>query len=95
MQIFATYAFKHYFAAIGVRDLFRLKNITSIQFAMLPVLYVIAYLPKNLEETLALGDFLGNMSIFLFGLLPLLLLIISFVRKKGGKQASSEALKAS
>ncbi|ETT43871.1 GerAB/ArcD/ProY family transporter [Paenibacillus xylanexedens] len=95
MQIFATYAFKHYFAAIGIRDLFRLKNITSIQFAMLPVLYVIAYLPKNLEETLALGDFLGNMSIFLFGLLPLLLLIISFVRKKGGKQASSEALKAS
>ena len=62
---------------------------------MLPVLYVIAYLPKNLEETLALGDFLGNMSIFLFGLLPLLLLIISFVRKKGGKQATSEALKAS
>jgi len=52
-------------------------------------------LPKNLEETLALGDFLGNMSIFLFGLLPLLLLIISFVRKKGGKQASSEALKTS
>ena len=42
MQIFATYAFKHYFAAIGIRDLFRLKNITSIQFAMLPVLYVIA-----------------------------------------------------
>lgn len=82
MQIFATYAFKHYFASIGIRDLFRLKNITGIQFAMLPVLYVIAYLPKNLEETLALGDFLGNMSIFLFGLLPLLLLIISFIRKK-------------
>uniref|UniRef100_UPI0026D75F0D hypothetical protein n=1 Tax=Paenibacillus sp. FSL R5-0766 TaxID=2921658 RepID=UPI0026D75F0D len=47
MQIFATYAFKHYFAAIGIRDLFCLKNITSIQFAMLLVLYVIAYLPKN------------------------------------------------
>ncbi len=60
---------------------------------MLLILYLIAYLPKNLEETLALGDFLGNMSIFLFGLLPLLLLIISFINKKGGKQASSEALK--
>ncbi|MEK4365925.1 GerAB/ArcD/ProY family transporter [Paenibacillus sp. FSL M8-0212] len=94
MQIFATYAFKHYFASIGIRDLFRLKKITGIQFAMLPVLYLIAYLPKNLEETLALGDFLGNMSIFLFGLLPLLLLILSFVRKKGGKQATSGALKA-
>ncbi|MGN7413000.1 GerAB/ArcD/ProY family transporter [Paenibacillus sp. SAF-068] len=92
MQIFATYAFKHYFASIGIRDLFRLKKITGIQFAMLPVLYLIAYLPKNLEETLALGDFLGNMSIFLFGVLPLLLLILSFVRKKGGKQAASGAL---
>lgn len=63
---------------------------------MLPVLYLIAYLPKNLEETLALGDFLGNMSIFLFGLLPLLLLLIlSFVRKKGGKQATSGNLEVS
>lgn len=61
---------------------------------MLPVLYLIAYLPKNLEETLALGDFLGNMSIFLFGLLPLLL-ILSFVRKKGGKQATSGNLEVS
>ncbi|PQP81524.1 spore gernimation protein [Paenibacillus sp. PCH8] len=92
MQIFATYAFKHYFASVGIRDLFRLKNVTGIQFAMLPVLYVIAYLPKNLEETLALGDFLGNISIFLFGLLPLLLLLISFVRKKGGKQDTDGTL---
>ncbi len=90
MQIFATYAFKHYFAAVGIRDLFRLKNITGLEYALLPVLYIIAYLPKNLEETFALGDFLGNMTLFLFGLMPLLLLIISIIRKKGGKQSSNE-----
>ncbi|WP_338539751.1 GerAB/ArcD/ProY family transporter [Paenibacillus tundrae] len=90
MQIFATYAFKHYFAAVGIRDLFSLRKITGIEYALLPVLYLIAYLPKNLEETLALGDFLGNISVFLFGLLPLLLLIISMIRKKGGKHASNE-----
>ncbi|MCG7378692.1 spore germination protein [Paenibacillus sp. ACRSA] len=90
LQIFATYAFKHYFAAVGIRDLFSLRKITGIEYALLPVLYIIAYLPKNLEETLALGDFLGNISIFLFGLLPLLLLIISMIRKKGGKHTSNE-----
>lgn len=80
-QIFATYVFKHYFASIGLRELFRLKNVQVIQYALLPVLYVLSYLPRNLDETLSLGDKLGDISIFLFGLMPLMLLILSFARK--------------
>jgi len=80
-QIFATYVFKHYFASIGLRELFRLKNVQVIQYVLLPVLYVLSYLPRNLDETLSLGDKLGDISIFLFGLMPLMLLILSFARK--------------
>lgn len=80
-QIFATYVFKHYFASIGLRELFRRKSMQVIQYVLLPVLYVLSYLPRNLDETLSLGDKLGDISIFLFGLLPLMLLILSFARK--------------
>lgn len=88
-QIFATYVFKHYFASIGLRELFRLKNVQVIQYVLLPVLYVLSYLPRNLDETLSLGDKLGDISIFLFGLLPLMLLILSFARKGPAKYRNS------
>lgn len=80
-QIFATYVFKHYFASIGLRELFQLKSMQVIQYVLLPILYVLSYMPRNLDETLSLGDRLGDISIFLFGLLPLMLLILSFARK--------------
>ncbi|MGF7050525.1 ethanolamine transporter EutH [Paenibacillus sp. DS2015] len=39
--------------------------------------------PKNINEVFEFGDFIGNISIYLFGLLPVLLLLISKVFKKG------------
>jgi spore germination protein len=41
-------------------------------------------IPKNINDLFKQGDFVGNIAMFLFGLLPLLLLIIS--RIKGGKK---------
>ncbi|MNP76387.1 Spore germination protein YndE [compost metagenome] len=56
-------------------------------YALLPLIYLTALMPKTVEETFALGDMLGNSSVLLFATLPLLLLIISLIRKKGGKHA--------
>lgn len=56
-------------------------------YLLLPVIYIAALMPKNLDETFALGDKLGDISIALFAILPLLLLLLSMIRKKGGKQA--------
>ncbi|PRS32264.1 spore gernimation protein [Bacillus sp. RJGP41] len=82
MQIFATFTITYFAAALGLAQLSK-KSIHPFMFGLLPVLYIIAMVPKNMNDLFKLGDFVGNVALFLFGFLPLLLLIIS--RIKGGK----------
>lgn len=82
MQIFSTFTITHYAASLGWSQLFK-KNVKPFLFAMLPVIFLIAMVPKNVTETFKLGSALGQASIYLFGVVPLLLLLISIVRKKG------------
>ncbi|MFD3260556.1 GerAB/ArcD/ProY family transporter [Paenibacillus lentus] len=83
MQIFSTFTITHYAASLGWSQLFN-KNIKIFLFAMLPVIFLIAMLPKNVTEIFKLGDIVGTASIYIFGGVPLLLLLISIIRKKGG-----------
>ncbi|WP_433747506.1 spore germination protein [Paenibacillus amylolyticus] len=87
MQIFSTTAITHYCASVGIRDLFRTPKIKGIMYGLLPFIYLTAMMPKTVEDTFALGDMLGNASVFLFAILPLVLLLMSLIRKKGGKHA--------
>ena len=82
MQIFATFTITYFAAALGLAQLTK-KSIHPFMFGLLPILYIIAMIPKNMNDLFKQGDFVGNVALFLFGLLPLLLLIIS--RIKGGK----------
>ncbi|WP_148359144.1 spore germination protein [Peribacillus simplex] len=82
MQIFSTFTITYYAAALGLAQLSK-KSIHPFMFGLLPILYIIAMIPKNINDIFKLGDFIGNVALFLFGLLPILLLIIS--RVKGGK----------
>ncbi|MGG4198409.1 spore germination protein [Peribacillus frigoritolerans] len=82
MQIFATFTITYFAAALGLAQLTK-KSIHPFMFGLLPILYIIAMVPKNMNDLFKQGDFVGNIALFLFGLLPLLLLIIS--RIKGGK----------
>jgi spore germination protein len=82
MQIFATFTITYFAAALGLAQLTK-KSIHPFMFGLLPILYIIAMIPKNMNDLFKQGDFVGNIAMFLFGLLPLLLLIIS--RIKGGK----------
>lgn len=81
MQIFATYTICYYAAALGLAQLFN-KNIHSVLYALLPVIYIVAEIPKNTNDLFKFGDMIGNVAIILFGILPLLLLIISRWRKR-------------
>lgn len=56
-------------------------------YGLLPFIYLTAMMPKTVDDTFKLGDMLGNVSVFLFGILPLVLLLLSLIRKKGGKHA--------
>ncbi|MCG7382074.1 GerAB/ArcD/ProY family transporter [Paenibacillus sp. ACRRY] len=88
MQIFSTFGLKHYCASRGIVDLFRLpKKFIAIVFLLIPVVYLIAMIPHDVNGILALGDLLGDSFILLFGAIPLVLLLLTFIRKKGEGQA--------
>ncbi|MDK8193522.1 spore germination protein [Paenibacillus sp. UMB7766-LJ446] len=84
MQIFSTSTITHYAASLGCSQLFK-KKMLPFLIILLPISYITAMLPQNVDETFKLGDILGIASIYLFGVLPLLLLLLSMFRKKGGK----------
>lgn len=82
MQLFASFTITYYAAALGLAQLFK-KNIHPFMYGLLPVIYIISIVPKNINDQFKLGDMVGNIALYLFGLLPLLLLIVS--RWKVGK----------
>jgi spore germination protein len=82
MQIFSTCAIAQYTASLGISQLLK-KKIYPIIYILMPIIFLIAMLPKNINDMFAFGDFIGNLSIYLFGLLPILLLLISKIFKKG------------
>ncbi|MEK4511228.1 GerAB/ArcD/ProY family transporter [Paenibacillus sp. FSL K6-2524] len=82
MQIFSTFSICHYAASLGLSQIFNIK-IKPLMYFLLSIIFLIAMLPKNINEVFDFGDFIGDISIYLFGIVPLLLLIISKVFKKG------------
>ncbi|MEH7454627.1 GerAB/ArcD/ProY family transporter [Gottfriedia acidiceleris] len=82
MQIFATFIIAYYICALGVTQIFNKKSMKPFLFGSLPFIYIIAMIPKDINETFKMADIIGNTSFYLFGIIPLLLLVISFVRKK-------------
>ncbi|OIK07652.1 spore gernimation protein [Bacillus sp. MUM 116] len=76
MQMFTIYTIAHYGAALGLAQIFK-KNIHPIMVGLVPVIYLISVIPKNLNDVFKLGDDIGNAALLLFGVMPLLLLIIA------------------
>ncbi|MED3873013.1 GerAB/ArcD/ProY family transporter, partial [Priestia megaterium] len=79
MQMFTTFTIAHYAAALGMAQLFK-KSIHPFIYGLLPVMYLISMIPKNINDVFKVGDMVGNIALILFGLLPLFLLIISKVK---------------
>ncbi|UTR15536.1 spore germination protein [Salipaludibacillus sp. LMS25] len=76
MQIFATFIITYFGAALGFAQLVK-KNIQPFIYVLLPIVYIVAMIPKDLNDVFTLGDWIGDTAIFLFGIAPLLLLIIT------------------
>jgi spore germination protein len=76
MQMFTIFTTAHYAAALGLAQIFN-KSIRPFMVGLLPVIYLICIFPKNLNDFLNLGDLMGNAALYLFGLLPPILLIIT------------------
>ncbi|MGG1400717.1 spore germination protein [Bacillus salipaludis] len=76
MQMFTIYTIAHYAAALGLAQIFK-KSIHPFMIGLVPVIYFISMIPKNLNDVFKLGDVIGNAAMYLFGVMPLFLLIIA------------------
>ncbi|QTL52668.1 spore germination protein [Priestia aryabhattai] len=76
MQMFTIFTTAHYAAALGLAQLFK-KSIHSFIYGLVPIIYLISMTPKNINDVFKFGDMVGTIALFLFGLLPLPLLIIA------------------
>lgn len=81
LQIFATISITLYIASLGMSQLFN-KDMKVFLLLFLPVVLISSMIPGDIYQLFAMGDLLGNAAILLFGVLPILLLAVSIVRRK-------------
>lgn len=81
IQLFTTYVIGHFIAHLGCCYL--IKKQTNISLYILMVIaYTLACIPKNLNETFLLGDWISKMGIICSVILPCILFVISFIRRR-------------
>ena len=81
MQIFATFTITYYAASLGLAQLFK-KNMHPFLYGLLPIIYIIAMTPKNINDLFTFGDKIGHAALILFGVVPITLLLISKLKGK-------------
>ncbi len=82
MQIFTTFTITYYAAALGLSQPFK-RSIHPFIYGLIPLIYIIAMISKTTNDLFEFGDIIGNVALFLFAVLPLILLLLS--RLKIGK----------
>lgn len=80
MQIFCTFCISFYAAAYGAAQMSGTRPQRWL-YGLLPLVFLTASLPRSLNHVFGLGDVLGNTMIYLFGLLPVILLLVARIRK--------------
>ncbi|WP_237981350.1 GerAB/ArcD/ProY family transporter [Bacillus thuringiensis] len=81
IQIFTTFVTSHYIAALGLSQISR-KNINFYIYMLLPIIYIISILPKNINEVFKFGDALGYCMLIFAVCIPAVLLLFSVLRRK-------------
>lgn len=79
IQIFTTMAASYYFASLGISQLFKI-NSKYVHYGLFLVIYFLALYPADLNTAFILGDTIGYMSVFVAGLIPIILLLISYIK---------------
>ncbi|RKD31386.1 GerAB/ArcD/ProY family transporter [Thermohalobacter berrensis] len=85
LAIFTTYAIAHYISGLGLGQIFK-RNINPFIYGLVPVIYIIAMAPQNLNTVFQLGDILSYMAILTSGIIPTTLLLIAMIRGIGNEK---------
>ncbi|MEH7301599.1 GerAB/ArcD/ProY family transporter [Neobacillus drentensis] len=81
MQIFATYVIALFIATLGLHQIFS-KNTHVFIYSLLPLIYLVSMIPKNINEVFKMADMIGNFAFYLFFIIPMVLFIISKVKER-------------
>jgi spore germination protein len=81
MQLFSTFAIAYFIAVLGLNQLFA-KSTHPFIYTVLPIIYIIAMIPKNLNDVFTMSNIIGNFALYLFFIMPLILLIVSIVKER-------------
>ncbi|WP_152393255.1 GerAB/ArcD/ProY family transporter [Paenibacillus guangzhouensis] len=79
MQIFTTFVITHYSAAMGLAKTVK-KDMNPFLYMLMPVIYIVAMLPKNINDLFQFSDQIGNMAFLMFVVLPIILLGVAKIR---------------
>ncbi|WP_243292296.1 GerAB/ArcD/ProY family transporter [Bacillus sp. FJAT-47783] len=78
---FTTFIMAFYLASLGMAQIFHKKR-KHFVYGLLPFIYLSAMYPHDINGVFKYGDYVGNMAIFVAGILPVLLWSIASIRKK-------------
>ncbi|MGR6543992.1 GerAB/ArcD/ProY family transporter [Paenibacillus tundrae] len=81
MEIFATFSIAFYCAALGLSHVAKLPYARSI-YILLPIMLIVSRIPRDINELLQMGRYIGKSNLILFSSLSLILLLISRWRFK-------------
>ncbi|MBU3092587.1 spore germination protein [Clostridium sp. CF011] len=92
---FATFVNAYFFSGEIVKNVFKLKDIKLSSLLIMPIIYVVALYPQNIAELYALQFKTTPViltAIFLFLLLPILILLVGKCKSKGkgGRKSADE-----
>lgn len=82
ITIYTTVVCYYYVASLGLGQLFQ-KDHKKFVYGLLPVIYIIAMYPDNLNSVFKFGNDLGYAAMGIVGIMPSYFLIIAKIRRKG------------
>lgn len=85
VTVFTTLYATYYFTVHTMSELFRLRDHRMLAVFMFPFVFLLAMTPQTMKEWAAMTEVVEMIGLCLTLLYPLVLLIVAFVRKKGGK----------
>lgn len=83
ITVFTTIAAYYYMAGFTLTRLIGYRNFKPMMYGILPLVYIVAILPRNMVEIFQWADYISYIGGFIVIFLPGMLYLISVVRRKG------------
>lgn len=84
MQMFCNFTIFFFTTVLGVSKIMRIKFPAAL-FTLMPMVFIVALIPKNMNDLFTLGSAVGNSSVIIFALVTVPLSVIYLIRRKGHK----------